>query len=80
MTEKAIPMLAKNVITQLVHPYVKTPNRTDRNPRFEPLVSFPFSSTLAVDKERSSAVEPAINRFMPMFTITKMDPYSSCIC
>ena len=79
MTLNVIPILAKNAITQEVHPYVNMPNKTEREPNVDDFPSLPFKITMAVDKFINNALPRDMITFVVIFKITKYRPYWLCI-
>ena len=71
ITDKLIPIVAKNVMTQLVHPYVKIPNKIDRNPKLLAGLSLPLITTSAVLKFIISVDSRAIMIFSVILITTK---------
>ena len=74
MTENAIPIDAKNAITQDVHPYVNIPNTTEKNPKLEALPSEPLSLTMAVEKLISRALKNDMTIFKMILMMTRYNP------
>lgn len=71
MTENVTPIAAKKAMTHEVHPYVKIPNKTEKNPKLVALPSLPFSSTIDVDKFIKKADKKLIMMFKDIFNMTR---------